>query len=110
MGFIGHNCSNCSRSLPSDFCTAFAANFLMECEFFTVRLLGANFDFVFERGNFDANGIFKCGLPNKFGNVNGGANGNIFLQYSDYETTDSVLICELVFDCECLCGAINRFG
>ena len=107
MGFIGHNCSECSHSLPSDFCTAFAANLLMDCELFVVGFFGANSDFVFLRGICDANGIFKCGLTIEFESVNCGANGNFVLQCSDCEATGLVLICELVFTGVSICGAIN---
>ena len=75
MGFIGLDCSECSHSFLSDIFTAFAANLLMECELFVMRLFGANCDFINLNGICDANGIFKCALTVDSENDNCDTNG-----------------------------------
>ena len=59
MGSIGFTGSNCSNSLLSDFCSAYAVNFLKECELFSVRLFDTNCEFAILEGICDANGVFK---------------------------------------------------
>ena len=106
MGFI---CSEFSHSFLSDICTAFAANFLLEIELFVAWLFGANCDLLILRGICNANGIFKCGLTVESAIVNCGTNGSFFLEISDCGATGLILICELMFNEVCICGAIDCF-
>ena len=90
MGFIGYNCSDCSHSLLSDFCSAFAANLLTECDLFTVGLFGTICGSKILEGICDANGVFKYGLTVEIVGAKCGANGNNFLQCSDCNATGLV--------------------
>ena len=76
MGFIGSNCSDCSHYLMSDFCSAFAANLLMECNLFICSLFSAMCDFKFWGGICDAIDIFKWGLKIFLWVANWGATGS----------------------------------
>ena len=87
MGFNGYNCSNCSHSLPSDFCNEFAANLLLEIDLFTVGLFGTICGFSILEGICDA---IKYGLTVEFVGVNCAASGNNFLQCSDCNATGLV--------------------
>ena len=75
MGCNGDNCSDCSHSLLSDFCTSFVANFLMEGELLTLRLFSANCNLVTLSGICDANGCLNCEIILDLGSVNCSANG-----------------------------------
>ena len=98
MGIIGYNCSECSHSLLSDFCTAFAAIFLMECELFAVILFATICGFGLLEGICDANSVLKYGLTVEFESVNCDPNVNNFPQFSDFDATGLVLNCKLLFN------------
>ena len=59
MGFIGHNCSDCSHSLLPKLCSIFAATLLTEFGLVTVGLFGRICGFDILEGICDANGVFK---------------------------------------------------
>ena len=73
MGFIGYNCSDCSHFLASEFCNAFAANLLMECDLFIFGLFGTICGFKILEGICDANGVLKFGLTVEYVGANCGA-------------------------------------
>ena len=83
MVFIGYNCSDCLHSLLSDFCRAFAANLLLECDLLTVGLFGKICDFKILEGICNTNGVLKYGLTVEIVGANCGASGNHFLDCSD---------------------------